>query len=93
MTMRIVFQKDYDGYKKDQDCYVDRTLARRFCEKGVAITYSQYQNNLYETERAIKEAKEKSKAKVLADAREAADAKKAKLVAEAEAKPKSKKKK
>ena len=50
MTMHIVFQTDKDGYKKDQSCYVERSLARRFCENGVAITYQKHLDNIYDAE-------------------------------------------
>lgn len=61
MTMRIVFQKDKDGYKQDQNCFVERSLARRFVENGIAITHKQHLNNIYDAEQAEIKAKEKVK--------------------------------
>ena len=61
MTMHIVFQADKDGYKKDQSCYVERSLARRFCENGIAITHQEHLDNIYKAEQAVIEAKKKEK--------------------------------
>lgn len=71
MTMHIVFQKDHDGYKNQQECYVERVLARRFCENGTAIPYQKHLDNLYDDEQAAKKMKEDAKAE-----KEKADAKK-----------------
>lgn len=62
MTMHIVFLKDYDGYKKEQSCYVERALARRFCRNEIAIPYQKHLDNLYEAELAKKKAEQKKKA-------------------------------
>ena len=41
--MRILMLNNYDIYEKGQDYnQVERTLARRLCEMGVAIPYSVY---------------------------------------------------
>jgi len=72
--MKIVFQKDYDGYKKDQVCFVERTLGRRFCEDIIAIPYQQHLINVYDAEQAKIAAKEKAKAeKAKADEKKKAD--------------------
>ena len=74
MTMHIVFQTDKDGYKKDQSCYVERSLARRFCENGVAITHQKHLDNIYDAEQVIKKANAE---KIEADEKKKADRKKA----------------
>jgi len=63
MTMHIFFNQDKDGYKKDQSCYVERTLARRFCDEGIAIPYQTHLDDIYETEQAEKAAKQAEKKK------------------------------
>ena len=63
MTMHIFFNTDKDGYKKDQSCYVERSLARRFCENGVAIPYQQHIDNVYDADQAEKKSKEAEKSK------------------------------
>jgi hypothetical protein len=60
--MHIVFQQDKDGYKKDQICYVERSLARRFCENGIAIPHQKHLDNIYDAEQVIIKAKKKAKA-------------------------------
>jgi len=81
MTMHIVFKKDYDGYKDGQSCYVERSLARRFCNNDIAITYQQHLDDIYDAEQAKKEKAEKRKADLLKNAKkekaEKADSKKA----------------
>ena len=68
MTMRIVFQKDKDGYKIGQDCFVERSLARRFCNNDIAIPYQQHLDNVYDAEQTAKKAEEKKEAeKIKAD--------------------------
>ncbi len=67
MTMHIYFQKDKDGYKKGFSGYVERSLARRFCENGIAIPYETHLNNLYDAEQAEKKAKEKAEEQKKAD--------------------------
>jgi len=52
MTMKIVFQKDFDGYKKGNVNFVERTLARRFCENSTAIPYQKHLDNIYDAEQA-----------------------------------------
>ena len=42
MTMHVYFKRDKDGYKAEWSGYVERTLARRFCEDGVAMPYNEY---------------------------------------------------
>jgi len=59
MTMHIYFNQDKDGYKEGQSCYVERTLARRFCEIGVAIPYQKHLDNIYDAEQAKKPVKKK----------------------------------
>ena len=74
MTMHIVFQKDYDGYKKDHASFVERTLGRRFCRNGIAIPYQQHLDNVYDAEQAKIAAKEKAKAeKAKADEKKKAE--------------------
>lgn len=86
MTMHIHFKRDHDGHKAGETKYVERTLARRFCENGIAITYQAYLDQQYDAEQAdkakraeaarVRRAKEKEKEK--------ADELKAKEVAKAE---------
>ena len=57
MTMRIVFLEDFDGYKKDQDCYVEVALARRIVRNGKAITHKDHLDRLWKQEQAEKAAK------------------------------------
>ena len=59
MTMHIYFNQDKDGYKEGQSCNVERTLARRFCENGVAIPYQKHLDNIYDAEQAKKPVKKK----------------------------------
>ena len=59
MTMHIYFEKDKDGYKAGFSGYVERTLARRFCENGIAIPYQKHLDNVYDAEQAAKKAKSK----------------------------------
>jgi len=65
MTMHIHFKKAKDGYKIGWSGYVERSLARRFCREGTAITHQQYLDELYEEEQAkIEELKKKEPVKV-----------------------------
>lgn len=57
MTMHIFFQKDKDGYKSGWSGYVERTLARRFCENDIAIPYQKHLDNVFEAELALEKAK------------------------------------
>ena len=57
MTMHIYFNQDKDGYKKDWSGYVERSLARRFCENGIAIPYQKHLDDVYDAERALEKAK------------------------------------
>jgi len=66
MTMCIVFTEDKDGYKVGQSCYVERTLARRFCENGVAITHQRHLDLVYDAKQAEKKLDEERKAEFLA---------------------------
>ena len=52
--MHIVFQQDKDGYKKNQTCYVERSLARRFCDNGIAITYQRHLDNIFDAKQVKK---------------------------------------
>jgi len=84
MTMRIVFSKDHDGYKRGQDCFVERTLARRFCREEIAVPYAK-------SEAAKKEAEEREKVrqkelKKAADAEAKAKAEEEKKAADEKAK-------
>ena len=54
MTMHIYFKQDKDGYKDGQSCYVERSLARRFCENGIAVPYQTHLDEVYEAEQAAK---------------------------------------
>lgn len=54
MTMRVIFTKDFDGYKSGKEYYVERTLAVRFCGKSIAMPYQKYQDMKYEEEQAAK---------------------------------------
>ncbi len=57
MTMHVYFNQDKDGYKKDWSGYVERTLARRFCENDIAIPYQKHLDNVYDIDQAEKKAK------------------------------------
>ena len=57
MTMHIYFKQDKDGYKDGQSCYVERSLARRFCENRIAIPYQTHLDEVYEAEQAAKAVK------------------------------------
>jgi len=79
MTMHIYFEKDKDGYKKGSSEYVERSLARRFCENGIAIPYQTHLDNVYDAEQVVKKAakaEKEKKAKLLKD-KKAAKAEKA----------------
>ena len=67
MTMHIVFTQDKEEYKKGQDCYVERSLARKFCERGIALTYKKYLDNIYDAEQAEIEAKAQAEIDVKAE--------------------------
>jgi len=74
--MHIYFNKDKDGYKNGWSGYVERTLARRFCENGIAIPYQKHLDNVYDAKQAGKKAKDSAQAE-----KEKADAgKKAELL-------------
>jgi translation initiation factor IF-2 len=62
MTMRIVFQKDHEQYKKDDVKFIERTLAVKFCENGIALPFNTHQENIKREELARKEAEAKAKA-------------------------------
>lgn len=55
--MHIHFLKDFDGYKEGESKMVEPSLARRYCERGIAITYQQYLDEKYEAEQREKEQK------------------------------------
>lgn len=57
--MRITYLKDHDGHKAHKDYFVERTLARRLCENGVALPYVTYLKSI---KKATEEALEKKKA-------------------------------
>lgn len=57
MTMHIYFKKDKDGYKNGWSGYVERTLARRFCENDIAIPYQKHLDAVYDAEQALEKAK------------------------------------
>jgi len=61
MTMHIVFQVNKDGYKTGQSCYVERSLARRFVENGIAITHQQHIDDIYNADQAKIKAKDTEK--------------------------------
>lgn len=64
MSMHVFFKQDKDGYKAGQSCYVEVTLARRFCRNGVAITYQAHIDEVYDAEQAaLAAAAEELKAK------------------------------
>ena len=52
MTMKVYFNEDKDGHKKGEARFVERSLARRFCENGIAIPYQKHLDNIYEAEQA-----------------------------------------
>jgi len=61
MTMRIVFLKNHDGYKPDEERFIDRQKAVEFCEKGVAVPFNLYEK--IQKKRAEKKAAADLKAK------------------------------
>lgn len=71
MSMRITFLKDHDGHKINKDCFIERTLACRLCENGIALPYSTYIESIKaakETalkEKAIADAEERKKAELI----------------------------
>ncbi len=81
MTMKIVFQKGKDGYKKDQVCFVERSLARRFCENGIAIPHQKHLDNVYDAEQAEIKAKAEAEKVESEEKAKADEKKKADLVA------------
>lgn len=72
MTMHIHFNQDKDGYKNGWSGYVERTLARRFCDNGIAIPYQKHLDNVYDREQAKKEAAAEKKAELLKEKESAA---------------------
>ena len=62
--MRLHFLKDFDGHKRGENKFVELSLGRRYVENGIAITYQQHLDNLYEEELARQE-QEKKKAELL----------------------------
>jgi len=93
MTMRIVFLKDFDGYKTDEDTYVERALARRICRQGAAIPYVTLMKRKVDQEFAAEQAKaeaDEQKAIEAAAKRKEAAEKKAIKVAEKKAAEKAK---
>jgi len=90
MTMHIYFNQDKDGYKNKWSGYVERSLARRFCENGIAKPYQTHIDDLYDAEQLILKAQEAKAEKV----EKAKEAKKAKaLQAIVKDKPKTRKQK
>lgn len=59
MSMRITYLKDHDGHKAYKDYFIERTLARRLCENGVALPHVTYLESI---KKATEEALEKKKA-------------------------------
>ena len=57
--MHIHFLKDFDGHKTGESKMVEPTLARRFCEQGVAIPYVTYLEKIEQERVEAKEAKAK----------------------------------
>ena len=55
MTMHIVFKRDKDGYKEGWAGYVERTLARRFCDEKIAVPYKTHMENIRVAEKQVKE--------------------------------------
>lgn len=78
MTMHIYFNVDKDGHKAGESKYVERSLARRFCENGIAVPYQKHLDNVYDAEFATAEAEkaEQKAAKAQAKADEAEEKKK-----------------
>lgn len=62
MSMRITYLKDHDGHKAYKDYFVERTLARRLCENGVALPYVTYAERV---KKATEAAEEKKKADLI----------------------------
>ena len=74
MTMHIHFLKDFEAFKLGDNKFVERALARRYCENGIAIPYQDY---LERIEREKQEAKEKKAAELKAKKAAAAPKKEA----------------
>ena len=77
MSMRITFLKDHDGHNAYKDYFIERMLACRFCENGIALPYSTYMESVKKaTEVALKEkaaAEEKKKAELIKKREDAKD--------------------
>lgn len=55
MSMRITYLKDHDGHKAHKDYFIERTLARRLCENGVALPHVTYMESIKKaTEEALR---------------------------------------
>jgi len=52
--MRIYFNQDKDGHKAGKSYFVERSLARRFCDSGIAIPLQTHLDNIYAAEQAAK---------------------------------------
>ena len=64
MTMHIYFNQDKDGYKNKWSGYVERSLARRFCENGIAIPYQKHLDNVYDAGLALEKAETEKRAAI-----------------------------
>ena len=64
--MHIVFLKAYDIYKAKADYILERTLAARMCEMGLAVPYSVYLDIQAKEKAAKIKAAEAAKAKAKA---------------------------
>ena len=88
--MHIVYLKPHDGNNPGDERYTEVTLARRLCERGVAIPYSTWQKQQVERAALVMAAKEKEKIRAEAIAKAKAKAEvEEKKEADAKAKPKT----
>lgn len=55
MTMHVYFNEDKDGYKAGWSGYVERSLACRFCDRGIATPYQKHLDNLYNEAQTVVE--------------------------------------
>jgi len=55
MTMRIVYLQTHESHESGKDYFIEVTLARRLCEKGIAIPYAVYHKERIEAETIAKQ--------------------------------------
>jgi len=80
---RIVFKRDFEGYKAGNEYDVERTLASRIMDRGIAISYTDHLAELQKAADAKAKAKKVAAEKKAAEEKAAAE-KKARLLKEKE---------